>query len=64
MLVDHEVAWLKLKALIASKSSHGKKDLLVAMGEIEVESMVPEGQEGFDPRPAGSVTRLRAAGDR
>lgn len=58
MLVDYEAAWLKLKAEIASKKSHGKRDLLVRMGEIEVDSMVPEGQEAFDPRPP---TRLRAA---
>lgn len=58
MLVDYEVAWLKLRAEIASKSSHGKRDLLVTMSEIEVASMVPEGQEGFDPRPP---TRLHAA---
>lgn len=58
MLVDYEAAWLKLRAEIAGKKSHGKRDLLVKMSEIEVESMVPEGQEGFDPVPP---RRLRAA---
>lgn len=60
MYVDHELAWLKLKVLIASKSSHGKRDLVTAMNEIEIDCMVPEGQEGYDPRPP-QVTRLRAA---
>lgn len=58
MYVDHEAAWLKLKALIASKPSHGRRDLMLAMGEIEVDSLVPEGQEQFDPRPPA---RLHAA---
>lgn len=58
MYVDHELAWLKLKALIADKASHGRKDLMLAMGEIEVECMVPEGSQVFDPRPP---VRLHAA---
>lgn len=62
MYVDYERAWLALKAHIASKPSHGKRDLWETMAEIEVDSMVPDGQEGFDPRPA-PVARLRAAGD-
>jgi hypothetical protein len=62
-VVDYERAWLALKAQIASKKSHGQRELFAAMGEIEVASMVPEGQEQFDPRPP-SVVRLRAAGDR
>lgn len=57
-MVDYEAAWLRLRAEIASKRSHGKKDLLVTMSEIEVDSMIPEGQEQFDPRPP---VRLRAA---
>lgn len=59
MVVDYERAWLALKATIAEKSSHGRHDLFAVMSEIEVESLVPEGQEQFDPRPP---TRLRAAG--
>jgi hypothetical protein len=61
--VDYERASHALKAQIAQKKSHGQRELFVAMGEIEVSSMVPEGQEQFDPRPP-PVTRLRAAGDR
>lgn len=59
MEVDYERAWLALKALVDSKKSHGRKDLFIAMTEIELASRVPEGQEGFDPR--APVTRLHAA---
>lgn len=62
MYVDHELAWLKLKAIIADKSAHGRKDLLLSMTEIEVSCLVPEGQEQFDPRPP--LAGLRVAGDR
>lgn len=55
--VDWERAWLALKAEIVKKPSHGKRDLLVAMGEIEVASTVPEGQDGYDPRPTNGEAR-------
>lgn len=44
-LVDFERAWLALKIEIAKKPSHGKRDLLASMGQIEVESV-------FQDRPA------------
>jgi hypothetical protein len=50
-VVDYERAWMALKVQIAGKASHGKRDLQSAMAEIEIASMVPEGQEQFDPRP-------------
>lgn len=59
MVIDYERAWLALKAHISEKTSHGRRDLFERIVEIEVESMVPEGQEQFDPRPPA---RLRAAG--
>lgn len=59
-VVDYERAWLALKAHVASKPAHGKRELFQEMVEIEVASMIPDGQEGFDPRP---VARLQAAGD-
>lgn len=43
MLVDHEKAWQRFKAVVASKSSHGQKDLLAEMSRIEVECGVEEG---------------------
>lgn len=41
-LVDYERAWLALKIEIAKKPSHGKRDLLAAMGEIEVQSVLQD----------------------
>lgn len=35
--VDFDRAWLRLKAFVASKRSHGQDALLAAMGRIEVE---------------------------
>lgn len=49
MLVDYERAWLELKREVVSKNSHGKRDLLARMAEIEVESEIDEA--GYDPRP-------------
>jgi hypothetical protein len=51
MIVDHERAWLELKVYLASKNSHGQRDLLAQMGKIEVACRVPEGERGFDPEP-------------
>lgn len=49
--VDYERAFLRMKEVVLSKNSHGQRDLLTAMSRIEVESQVPEGQEGFDATP-------------
>lgn len=49
MIVDHERAWLRLKAVIVAKRAHGQKDLLAEMARIEVECEVNE--PGFDPTP-------------
>lgn len=56
---DSARAWLALKAYIASKSSHGKRDLLAKMGEVEVECMTPDEQRGFDPDPLPGSHRDR-----
>ena len=58
-LVDHERAWLKLKAYVATKGSHGKRDLFLVMSEIEVECTLDE--DLIDPRPVAVVgsTQLR-----
>lgn len=58
-VVDYERAWLALKVVVSAKPSHGKRDLLAEMGQIEVDSRIPEGQEQFDPRPANGK-RLRS----
>lgn len=50
-VVDYERAWLDLKRVVASKPSHGKKDLLDEITRIEIECAVPEGQESFDGTP-------------
>lgn len=49
MLVDFERAWLALKREIISKKSHGQRDLLTRMAEIEVESQLDV--DTFDDRP-------------
>ena len=49
MLVDYERAFLKLKREITKKPSHGKRDLLSLMAEIEVDCAVED--EGYDPSP-------------
>ena len=63
--VDYERCWLVLKEVVLSKKSHGQRDLLEAMTRAEVDSAVPEGQEGYDATPARSKPsdeRLRAVG--
>lgn len=49
--VDYEVVNVKLRALIASKPSHGRDALLRQMAEIEADCMIPEDQRGYDDRP-------------
>lgn len=63
MVVDYERAWMELKAHIVSRSSHGKRDLLSRMAEIEVETRVPEGEEGFDPTPRSKPAVVRPLAD-
>lgn len=40
--VDHEAAWTDLNAYVATKTSHGREDLLVKMAELAGEHQVPE----------------------
>ena len=50
--MDYERAWLRLKEGILEKRSHGTAQLTELMAGIEVECEVPEGEAGFDARPA------------
>lgn len=50
--IDYERAWLRLKEKLLEKRSHGTSELIETMAELEVESAVPEGEEGFDALPA------------
>jgi hypothetical protein len=50
-VVDHERAWVKLKAHIVEKRSHGQDELLRTMTDLEVLCEIPEEFEGFDDRP-------------
>jgi hypothetical protein len=60
--IDYERAWGLLKTEIVSKPSHGKKDLLASIGEIEVKCMAPEDTESFDTsHPEGRRRPLRGA---
>lgn len=43
MLTDHERVLLKLKAHVASKKSHGQRDLLATIAALEAECAVEEG---------------------
>ena len=51
MVVDYEAVVLALKAYIVTRNSHGKRDLLARLVELEVEYALPEGEEGIDPTP-------------
>lgn len=44
-VVDYERAWVALKKYVASKPSHGRRDMNDAMASIEVESVVMEEEE-------------------
>lgn len=55
-VVNYERAWLRLKAHIDGKPSHGTRDLLSEMGRIEVACEIPEAEEGFDARPMPRAT--------
>jgi hypothetical protein len=54
MLVDYERAWLRLKAVIDEKRSHGQRDLHAAMAKLEVECMLDHDHEAV---PTPSSTR-------
>jgi len=59
VLVDYERAFLRLKEVVISKKSHGQKDLLAAMAQIELDCRVEEA--GYDPTPrTPSLSRPRA----
>jgi hypothetical protein len=58
-VIDYERAWRQMKRHVATKGSHGQRDLLAKMGTLEVENEVPEGQEGFDPGPPRRARRDR-----
>lgn len=49
---DAERAWLRLKAAVVEKPSHGKRELLQRMAEIEVECALDDGARDIDVRPA------------
>jgi hypothetical protein len=51
---DAERAWLRLKAEIAKKGSHGQRDLLAEMGRIEVECALDDHERNFE---GGQVVR-------
>lgn len=49
--VDYERVMVKVEALIASKSSHGRDDLLRRIAGIKSECELPEPQSYYDDRP-------------
>lgn len=51
MIVDYERAWLELKDYLLSKNSHGQRDLLTQMAQVEIDCRVPESEREFDPTP-------------
>jgi hypothetical protein len=48
--IDYEIAWADLKAHVLSKRSHGQRDLLARMGELEVQHRTPSGAASLPPR--------------
>ena len=50
-LIDYERAWVELKAHIVSKNSHGQRELLTRMAEVEVECRAPEGERDYTDGP-------------
>jgi hypothetical protein len=48
---DAERAWHRLKAEVVSKPSHGKRDLLATMVEIELECTLDDHERNFDSGP-------------
>lgn len=59
-VIDYERAWVELKAHIVSKNSHGQRELLTRMAEVEIDCRVPEGERGYEDGP----TPLRARAPR
>jgi len=57
VIVDHEKAWIEMKAYIISKNSHGQRDLLTQMARIEIDCRVPEEERAYDPTPAPTHSR-------
>jgi hypothetical protein len=51
VIIDYERAWTDLKAQVLSKKSHGQRDLLTHMAQIEIDCRVPEELRAFDPGP-------------
>ena len=47
MIIDYERAWTDLKAQVLSKKSHGQRDLLTHMAQIEIDCRVPEELRAF-----------------
>ena len=56
MLVDYERAWLRLKAVIDEKRSHGQRDLHAAMARLEIDCMLDHDTEAV-PTPTPRSTR-------
>jgi hypothetical protein len=50
--IDYELAWADLKAEVLRKPSHGQRDLLAKMGELEVLHRTPSGAASLPPHPA------------
>lgn len=50
-VVDHELAWLRLKAELGKKRSWGADQVLLQMNTLEVDCLIPEGERDFDKRP-------------
>jgi hypothetical protein len=53
---DAERAWLRLKAEVVKKPSHGKRDLLAVMAEIEVECALDDHERNFDSGPVAGLS--------
>jgi hypothetical protein len=59
MLVDYERAWFRLKRVVSEKSSHGQRDLALAMANLEVECMLDNDEP--PPEATAAVRPLTGA---
>jgi hypothetical protein len=59
--VDYEAAWTALQAHAASKTSHGREDLLVTMAKLADEHRVPEDLLERAARILGGPIRITTA---
>lgn len=62
--VDYEAAWTELLARVASKTSHGREETLVAMAELAEKHQIPEDLLEKAARILGGPIQFKPAEER